>query len=833
MNARNLTPWILFLLVVGVSACVGDGSPEGVSSQVQKLETNVCVSSAPEYDPTDPRCQTGGPGGTGVSLPSQCAGGDPTCNRAQNYPTQTELTLFNSSNLAYNSTTGVLRLLGGSSTIVDTDGDTVPDDADDCPGPGWRLPCDGDASNDGLYQTTYYDVGNQVTLGANVNVNGTISAADAYILMDTTGSMGGEIAQLVTDLTSGTFADPIQCPAATDSGLVGALKCVVPDIWIGVGQFHEVPVLPHGNPFTHAPYHHLLDTTNNLQYLIDAVAGLTTRSNKDLPEAGSQALYSVVTGEGLGPWVPNRGACPSSPSGRWGYPCFRPTTLPIIIIFSDAGMHNGPLPTSTTYNNPPFDGTIGLGTRLPPVEQDPAMIYSSGVLTAHDLGDLTAKSVTVMGSNVNFGNDFTTWTVAGCNYCPGSGCWGDGRDGVVKFSLSAPTSTFVSSVGTFYPFTNLAIVDSSLSYLACDRGPGAGDWWGRTTQALAAGDWRAVSDPGISPSSSVNTQIGPFQIRIQTTPDDPSWQTHDFPVPWVDVETELLAKAVKVVSIVSPNSGGLIGLPDLTELGIVTGSVDQLGQPYLEIIAGDGTGLSTALLDAVRALLGDTRRDITIIAEDNAATPGVDESQFIDVITATQCPMTGINNCLGGVGTSSCQGCLADSDLRFEFRVGNDFILPTGVPQVFDFDLVTLAEGSIEINRIPIRIMVPPAGAEFGTGFYQVEYDSDFVCVMPPERPDWGVLTWSGSTPPDSKIEFEFFVGNTLAELDNQIPVSIVIPDDTTATGIDVGAYLVANGVVNYMPFLRVRAKLQASTDKLTTPELNGWTMQFNCIPFD
>ena len=125
----------------------------------------------------------------------------------------------------------------------------------------------------------------------------------------------------------------------------------------------------------------------------------------------------------------------------------------------------------------------------------------------------------------------------------------------------------------------------------------------------------------------------------------------------------------------------------------MTNSVDQTRNPVpRSTIAGDGTGLTTGILDAVRALVGDTRRDITVIAEDNPATPGVDESQLrAETIVATQCPTTGINNCLGGAGTDTCEGCLADSDLRFEFRVGNDFVVPSAVDQVFEFDLVSLA----------------------------------------------------------------------------------------------------------------------------------------------
>ena len=793
-----------------------------------------------------PACQSDAPGtldaryGQLVAMPSSCGNGDPSCNLAYDRPSQTELTTSNSQNLRFSSADGALTLVAGSggAVTVDSDGDGVPDAADDCVGPGWRTPCDGDASNDGLYQTLYFDSGGSVTLATDVAVTGTIRSADAYILFDATGSMRGEQAQLVIDLTTGTFVDPVACPSGADTGLAGALKCVVPDLWMGMGQFHEYPLSPHGNPYGHTPYHHHLDTTGNLQHLLDAVSSLRVTSNRDLPEAGAQALYSIATGIGLGPWVPNRGACPTTPSGRWGYPCFRSGTLPIIIVFSDAEMYNGPRAGSPTYGNPPFDGTVGLGTRLPPVEQDPGMIYASSVLAAHDLGDLSNKSVTVMGTNVNLGNDFTTWDLPTCIYSGGSGFWGDGRDGVVRFSVDqawedAGNTAFLSGEGTFYPYVQVALLDSSLTYVDCNRGPGGGDWWGRMTSALTKGSWYLVSDSGVSPSSSVNDQTGPFQLRIQTTPDDPSWQTADTPISWTTVETELLAKGIKVVSIVSPNSGGLIGLPDLTELGIVTNSVDQAGNPYVQTIAGDGSGLGTAMLDAVRALVGDTRRDITIVAEDNLATAGIDESRFTILLTATQCPTSGVNNCLGGAGTDTCLGCLADSQISFQFRLGNDFVPSAASPQVFDFDLVALADGTVELNRIPVRVMVPEVGTSFGSGFYESTYDSDYVCVMPPERPDWGLLTWSGSTPSDSAIEFEFFTGNTVAELDMQIPVSIIIPADTTASVIDVGQELVAGGKPNFMPFLRVRAKLQASTDALTSPILEGWTMQFHCVPFD
>lgn len=792
-----------------------------------------------------PACQAGEPGSTGasyeslISPPTSCGDGDPTCNSAIDYPDQLDLSVDNSSNIVFSSTDGAIQLVGGSGSaaLVDSDGDGVPDQGDDCAGNGWRLPCDGNRDNDGAYQTAYYDAGGDNTVSATIEIRSDIRSADVYILMDATGSMSGEQNQLVADLTSGTFVDPKDCAGGVDTGIVGAIQCVIPDVWMGVGDFKEVSYLPHNNRYDMAPYHHYLDTTNNIQHVLDAVSMFRADSNKDLPEAHSQALYSVVTGQGLGDLVPNRGACPSPP-GRWGYPCFRDSVLPIILLFSDADMWNGPVANGHTYGNPPFDLTLGIGTQLPPVEQSPNVIYSSDPFTAWDLGDLTNKSMTVMGSNTNLGNDAQTWDQWACLQCGGSGCWADGRDAFFRFSLNTDTNMFISGEGTAYHTTNVALFDSGLGSFDCNPGPGGGDYWGRLTRTLAAGDWYAVSDASVDPSTSVSTRRGNFQLRFHNlTADpggDPSWETTDLPIAWTTVETELLANGVKMVSVVSENSGGYIGLPDMTELGIVTGSVDQFGDPYLEQIAGDGSGLGIAVLEAMQSLVGDTRRNVTLVPEDNLATPTVDETLFVSAIEAKDCPDNGIpQKCIGGSGTPMCQGCLAGANIEFEFRVGNDFVPPAATAQIFDFDMRVMVDGTTEIARYPVRIMVPPAGSSYGTGYYQNTYDSDVVCEMPPERPDWGTLTWTGSTPSDSTVTFELYTADDLASLDTVFPVTITYPTDTTAQSYDVGDELLMGGDQNYRPYLRVRAKLDASTDALSTPNFEGWSMEFHCIPFD
>lgn len=817
MKPRSLTPLILFLLAVALPACQG-GDP---------------TSAGASYDSL-------------VSEPAPCGNGEPTCNNALDFPDNGDLTISNSQNLFYSSIDGALTLQPGSGNLVDTDGDGVPDPADDCVGPGWRLPCDGDATNDGIYQTLYYNADSDVTVRADIDVSGKIEKADAYILMDATGSMGGEQLRLVSDLTTGTFVDTVQCPGGAGTGLLGALECSIPDLWIGVGDFKEVSYPPHDPRYDMAPYHHYLDTTDNIQHVLDAVSQMVPDNNDDYPEAVTQALYSVVTGQGLGDLVPNRGSCPATPAGRWGYPCFRPNVLPIIVLITDADMWNGPVANGHTYGNPPFNGVLGMGTRLPPVEQSPNILYSNDPSTAWNLGDLTSRSLTVMGSNRNFGNNARTWDVGACKRCSASSCWSDGRDAFLRFSLTAPTDMLVSGEGSAYHTTNVALLDSLLGFVDCNGGPGSGDYWGRLTQNLGAGDWYAVSDAAVSTSSSVSQRVGNFQLRFHNLTADPggypSWQTANLPIPWTTVETELLATGVKFVNVVSPNTGGYIAVPDVEALAVATNSVDQFGDPYLQLINGDGSGLSTAILDAVRSLVGDTRRDISIVPEDNPSSATVDETQFVTAVTATSCPTSGIQNCLGGAGTSSCQGCLADTQVAFSFRLGNDVVTSTASPQVFDFDMIALADGTAELTRIPVRVMVPEAGVSYGAGYYANTYDSYVVCDIPPERPDWGTLEWGGSTPLDSSITFEFFTADSVSELDSQIPVSITYrtdpdpaltadPTDTTAQSYDVGDVLIAGGKTNKRLYLRVRARLQASSDTLETPIFEGWSLRFDCVP--
>ena len=163
MKPLTLTPFILFSCAVFLPACQM-GDPTSVGGDYESL----------------------------ISAPASCGNGDPTCNTAIDYPVQADLTTENSQNIEFATDSNQIVLEPGSGLLVDSDGDGVPDPADECPGPGWRLPCDGDPSNDGLYQTLFFKTDQEATVQADLSISGSITSADAYILMEATGSMTGE-----------------------------------------------------------------------------------------------------------------------------------------------------------------------------------------------------------------------------------------------------------------------------------------------------------------------------------------------------------------------------------------------------------------------------------------------------------------------------------------------------------------------------------------------------------------------------------------------------------------------------------------------------------------
>ncbi len=189
-----------------------------------------------------------------------------------------------------------------------------------------------------------------------------LHVADVYFLVDATGSMGGPIHNVETSLTD----------------IAMQLRAVVDDVQFGVGYIEDFPWRS-GGPFgmtfygspSDVPYHNQQDITSDLSLVHDALAGLERPDSTsatgytaigdggDGPESQVEGLYQTATGEGgvwtWGPtgatWTLDRRDCVAQPDERGtrrGYPCFRPGSLPIIVMVTDVDYHNGS-PTGTRY----------------------------------------------------------------------------------------------------------------------------------------------------------------------------------------------------------------------------------------------------------------------------------------------------------------------------------------------------------------------------------------------------------------------------------------------------------------------------------------------------
>ena len=145
--------------------------------------------------------------------------------------------------------------------------------------------------------------------------NGVLSTAacplDVYLLMDLTGSMGGELATLQTNsalITSTLLADN-------------------PNTRFGIGWFQDYPVSNYGLA-DDRPYERALDLTTDTLLFTAVLNSLALGNGVDLEESQLPALYNTVTGEG-DIYIP---------AGQQAN--FRSEAAKVIVLVTDAPFHD-------------------------------------------------------------------------------------------------------------------------------------------------------------------------------------------------------------------------------------------------------------------------------------------------------------------------------------------------------------------------------------------------------------------------------------------------------------------------------------------------------------
>ena len=772
-----------------------------------------------------------------IDPPAQCSPDRPDCSSGADFPEAGDLNASNSSGIRYSYAIDAL-VVDRAGSLPDSDGDGVPDDADDCPGtPDW-ISCDNDPSNDGLYETLFYDPsGDDDALRTQIATTTTdIPRIDVYFLVDATPTLAEEIGVLKAEILT----------------IVGDIRALFPDAQFGLGLYREYPLVPLAAAHSQSPYHHILDLTDNDALLATAVSTLNTVANSSIPSAATQALFSVASGSGLGDMVPNRGSCPNAPDADIGYPCFRDDALHVVMNLTDAEVFNGPRPSGPEYGNPPFAPGVGAGgTTLPPVEMFPALFVADTSATALDLGDLSGASFTLMGMSTLLTNQVNTIAAPGCAPpppMPGDppGTDMDGKDVVLSLRFDAPVlgaSAFANN--THWPGANVALFDDATldppAALACDGGNLGVGRWGAITWAPSTGRQYYLVADGIIPAAEPgHTPEGAFSLSIvhDGDPADASWLTSDAPVTWTDVETALLSSQIRVASVVTLKDAMTMpsdGNADARLIAAATDARTTLGGHWVtELSSATGEGLDAAISNTVALAKTSSVYDIRMTEVDNPDT-GRDETEFVVDLRHRDCAENEPLECASGTG-NECIRCEVGSVLEYEVVLANTTVSPTGISQVFDFELVVRADDAFEVERIPVRVMVPNTAAHQyddtpGTSFYRNVYDSTQRCITPPERPKWGDLVWEGETPSGTSIEFQIRTAGTVEAIQSAIPTVVVIPTDTTSNTINITDELIADGLPWGLPYIQITAVLSPANGPPTTPRLKGWTFEFVCEP--
>jgi hypothetical protein len=225
-------------------------------------------------------------------------------------------------------------------------------------------------SQDFFFVLPYQDPGGNVTKPLDFST--AVPSLDVYFNMDTTGSMGGEIANLQSSL---------------NSTIVPGIQAVLPNTQFGVGAFEDFPISPYGDASgtpdgtADQPFKLKQVITSSISMVTAGVNALSVSGSPigiggDGPEAALESIYQAATGAGLtGPAPTN---VPANHTGVGGVG-FRTGTMPVIVTISDANTHGVGEPTTSC-------GTMAYAAPVSAVAHSRAQVKSA-------LSTICARSV--------------------------------------------------------------------------------------------------------------------------------------------------------------------------------------------------------------------------------------------------------------------------------------------------------------------------------------------------------------------------------------------------------------------------------------------------------
>ncbi len=178
---------------------------------------------------------------------------------------------------------------------------------------------------------------------------------------------------------------------------------------------------------------------------------------------------------------------------------------------------------------------------------------------------------------------------------------------------------------------------------------------------------------------------------------------------YADTVMALNGIGARVISVWSQMSGR----DDYEAIARDTGTVDGGGNPLVFDINQDGSGLSTAVVNAVASLVGGTPQDVSTRTENVPGNPDeFDATRFIKAIT----PVEGYREGVPGAGydrfdETTFYGVIPGTIVEFGIDFFNDVRPPADVAQIFRARIVVVGNGVADLDARNVYIVVPPDGA--------------------------------------------------------------------------------------------------------------------------
>ncbi len=147
-----------------------------------------------------------------------------------------------------------------------------------------------------------------------------------------------------------------------------------------------------------------------------------------------------------------------------------------------------------------------------------------------------------------------------------------------------------------------------------------------------------------------------------------------------------------------------------------TGAVRTDGSPLVFETSPDGSGLGTAVVDAVTDLASGTPEDVSTSLRNVAGNPDdFDATRFIGAIVPIEGYRSGIAGPSPGVSYTSKDettfyGVIPGTLLDFEVTFVNDVREPADTAQIFRATIVVVGNGVATLDSRNVYVIVPPEG---------------------------------------------------------------------------------------------------------------------------